>query len=31
MSRQVVFSQVDVFSTLPFQGNPLAVVLMPED
>ncbi len=26
MSRQVVFSQVDVFSTLPFQGNPLAVV-----
>ncbi|SQK77267.1 PhzF family phenazine biosynthesis protein [Tatumella ptyseos] len=26
MSRQVVFSQVDVFSSLPFQGNPLAVV-----
>lgn len=26
MSRQVAFSQVDVFSPLPFQGNPLAVV-----
>ncbi|GAA0473842.1 MULTISPECIES: PhzF family phenazine biosynthesis protein [Tatumella] len=26
MSREVSFSQADVFSVLPFQGNPLAVI-----
>ena len=31
MIRKVVFSQVDVFSQVPFQGNPLAVIFDARD